>query len=525
MSFDYQSSEVFGLNFKQHDARKIRHILKHYGELPESQGDRVVLFLRLQTLEKDLDQEVCDKIQDWMANGGELPSRRRAEPVLTHAEESREELSDGSHGGEEEEETSSSELSGISPDSGHEFQEGDEDNYPSLDYFEVNPTHPDNPDRGLYVFDSESSTSESEENLEDDEEEEDEEEEIEEEEEDDAEMEMETQTGGEATVELDTGYDAIDEADDESSPGNEVECVICAEMVPELNTWGRITSTCAHPDECRTCMPCLNTSITTDVEYGFLNRIKCPICPAILTYNDILHRASPDVFQRYAYLREKASRPDTFTMCLAPNCGGGQIHEGPEPLMICNHCKFKTCVRHRLPWHEGQSCDDFDIDDSQIERLEQEEATAKLLAKDSRICPQCQECVIRSEGCDHMQCRCGKSWCYLCGADWENILRLGATAHGRNCPNHPDSSKLSRNQIAARETHITELVHGGPVNERLNRARYAKNAARREALRPLALAAAEQRMKDQALAKAQAKSGTSPPPTKKAKLVAPWEEK
>lgn len=72
--------------------------------------------------------------------------------------------------------------------------------------------------------------------------------------------------------------------------------------------------------------------------------------------------------------------------------------------MICDHCKFKTCVKHKLPWHEGQSCDEFDVDDSQIERLEQEEATAKLLAKDSRICPACKECVVRSDGCDHMQC-------------------------------------------------------------------------------------------------------------------------
>lgn len=50
---------------------------------------------------------------------------------------------------------------------------------------------------------------------------------------------------------------------------------------------------------------------------------------------------------------------------------------------------------------------------------------------------------------------------------------------------------------------MTELVHGGPVNARLNRARYVRNATRRAEMRPLALAAAEQRMKDQALAKAE----------------------
>lgn len=106
----------------------------------------------------------------------------------------------------------------------------------------------------------------------------------------------------------------------------------------------------------------------------------------------------------FLYLREVSSRPENFVMCLGPNCGAGQIHEGPEPLMICHYCNFENCVKHKLPWHLGKSCEEFDVDDSQIERLEQEEATARLLAKDSRICPKCKECVVRIDGCDHIDC-------------------------------------------------------------------------------------------------------------------------
>jgi hypothetical protein len=74
--------------------------------------------------------------------------------------------------------------------------------------------------------------------------------------------------------------------------------------------------------------------------------------------------------------------------------------------MVCESCSFKTCAVHKLPWHEGQTCEEFDMDDSQIERLEEAEATAKLLAKEhAQVCPNCLNGVSRSEGCDHMTCK------------------------------------------------------------------------------------------------------------------------
>ena len=97
--------------------------------------------------------------------------------------------------------------------------------------------------------------------------------------------------------------------------------------------------------------------------------------------------------------------PDTLVMCAGPRCGSGQIHEGDDVMMICNACGFKTCARHKLPWHEGQTCIEYDDDESQIERMEQEEATAKRIAKSSQICPKCGNGVERSEGCDHMTCK------------------------------------------------------------------------------------------------------------------------
>ncbi|KAB8300133.1 hypothetical protein EYC80_000363 [Monilinia laxa] len=518
MGFDYnESSEVFGLNYKDHDVRKIRYILNFYGELPENQGSKLALFLRLQALEKELLEGVCQKIEDWLTNGGDLPNRHPEVEATNTVIDTSGGLNEGANPSDEvdDEEVTDYDVTedGLTDEDipFEQYLPEDMESYlqrhPEFDLLDLVPQHPDNPERAAYMMGEEDTPPPSSDSEDDSEEKEtDEEEEEEEEEEEKTDERGDYDDGEEADDERNETDTETDPATAESNFAYHtetrfrryalVECSICAEMTKLWKIYQHITGKCDHPHGTYTCQQCLDKYIITTMEDGFLNRIKCPICPAVLTLKDI-SKASRTVFERYKYLSDRASRAGNFIECLGPNCGAGQVHEGSEPVMICCHCKFKTCVKHKLPWHEGLSCDDFDIDESQIERLEQAEATAKLLAKDSRICPKYKECVMRTEGCDHMLCNCGNSWCYLCGADSENIIRYGPTAHSRNCPNNPDPHKLSQSQMEARETHLTQLVHGGPINERLNQARYARNAARREQMRPLALAAAEQRLKNQ----------------------------
>ncbi|RAL67589.1 hypothetical protein DID88_008342 [Monilinia fructigena] len=447
MGFDYnESSEVFGLNYNDHNIRKIRHILKFYGELPENQESRPALFLRLQALEKELFEGVCRKIEDWLINGGDLPNRHTVVEATDTVIDTSGGLNEGANTSDEvdDEEVTDDDVTedGLTDEDipFEQYLPEDMESYlqrhPEFDLLDLVPQHPGNPERAAYMMGEEDTPPPSSDSEDDSEEEQEEEEEETDEEED---------------------YDDGEESDDERNE----------------------TDTGTDPATAKSDFP-----YDTETQSRKSSLVECG-------------KASRTVFERYEYLSDKASRPGNFIECLGPECVAGQVHEGSEPVMICHHCKFKTCVKHKLPWHEGLSCDDFDIDESQIERLEQAEATAKFLAKNSGICSNCKECVMRTEGCDHMSCVCGHSWCYLCGADSENIIRHGPTAHSRNCPNHPDPHKLSQSQMKAHETHLTQLAHGRPINERLYQARYARNAARREQMRPLALAAAEQKLRDQ----------------------------
>ncbi|KAG6365718.1 hypothetical protein INS49_007329 [Diaporthe citri] len=292
----------------------------------------------------------------------------------------------------------------------------------------------------------------------------------------------------------------------EPDNGEEIECPICLEDYPRSRfpKHPTITKFCDHPD--KACLNCLDSSIAAIVERGALHLLACPICPQRLSRRDVKEYANRAVYERYKYLKEQSEIPGHYISCTNPICGGSQPHESEDPMMICNHCKFATCAKHRRPWHDGQTCEEFDLDDAQIERLEEEEATAKLLSREAMsICPKCGQGVTKSDGCDHMRCQCGQEWCYVCSCSYENIIRLGPSAHATFCTYHPNKVNLTKSQQdAARSSRIMGLVHGGEAAE-----------------------AAEARMRLQKEQNKGQEAQTDGPPDKKkrkVKLVAPWEE-
>lgn len=211
-------------------------------------------------------------------------------------------------------------------------------------------------------------------------------------------------------------YDERDPSTHQGEPdeGEEIECPICLEDYPRSRfpKHPTVTKYCDHPD--KACLNCLDSSITAIIERGALHLLACPICPQRLSRRDIKEYANEGVYARYMYLKEQSEIPGHYISCTNPICGGSQPHESGDPKMVCNHCGFATCAKHRRPWHEGQTCNEFDLDDAQIERLEEEEATAKLLSSEATsICPKCGQGVTKSEGCDHMRCQCGQEWCYV----------------------------------------------------------------------------------------------------------------
>lgn len=234
--------------------------------------------------------------------------------------------------------------------------------------------------------------------------------------------------------EIVTETDETDSEEPKNKTDDPVECPICLEEYPRSGfpKGASVTNQCDHPD--KACLQCLDSSITSIVESGALHLLACPICPQKLTRWNVKVYANKKIYERYKYLKQQASIPGHYISCTSPNCGGSQAHDsnGPTgPMMVCKFCQAQTCAKHRRPWHEGQTCLEYDMDPVQMERLEEEEATAKLLAKeDTSICPKCGQGVSKTDGCDHMSCQCGTEWCYVVSAsDLISFLLLDFLAH------------------------------------------------------------------------------------------------
>lgn len=93
-----------------------------------------------------------------------------------------------------------------------------------------------------------------------------------------------------------------------------------------------------------------------------------------------------------------------FQECLNPQCSSGQIHApgNAEPYMRCNACGHKICFVHKRPWHQGQTCEEYD--EQRHIPDDPEAASQSLIDESATRCPQCNVAVTKVEGCDHMTC-------------------------------------------------------------------------------------------------------------------------
>ncbi|KAF7870289.1 hypothetical protein EAF04_004035 [Stromatinia cepivora] len=213
------------------------------------------------------------------------------------------------------------------------------------------------------------------------------------------------------------------------------ECSICAEELNFADFPNQISAGCLHDPTC--CRTCLSRSIGVQIESIQWDEITCLECPALLSFDNVKSFASEADFITYdrnVLLSCIRSDPN-FTNCLGPECGGGQIHEDgdDQPIMTCGTCSFKTCFTHKMPWHTGLTCGQYNSQTR--ERLQQEEASQKLMEKATKKCPNCQVRIQKNKGCDHMTCQsCKHEFCWSCFADYKLIRSTDNSAHTSTCP-------------------------------------------------------------------------------------------
>ncbi|KAI1745528.1 hypothetical protein F4680DRAFT_105561 [Xylaria scruposa] len=247
------------------------------------------------------------------------------------------------------------------------------------------------------------------------------------------------------------------------------QCVSCLEEKPKTE-YKSTTSRCRNQHRPGMCTQCVTMWVQRSVdERG--TRITCPQCPLELDYFEIKEVADEATFRRYEtlVLSRLLEQESTFEWC-AHACGSGQLHPAAadEPIMTCHNCKKRTCVVHKLPWHPGVTCREFDellaqaeesgqsqhkkitslesqerlleeqraqaAFESVLQRAKDEAASREEARRMSKPCPKCQFDIEKDGGCDKMTCsKCDHAFCWICLTSFDTIARVGNTAHKRDC--------------------------------------------------------------------------------------------
>ena len=205
----------------------------------------------------------------------------------------------------------------------------------------------------------------------------------------------------------------------------------------------------------------------TGGEDGKTFGIKCPQCDAMMRKVNI-ELATTKKFRQLFEERERhhfAEITPGWRWCLAPDCRAGQVHQKkeeskeeakeeikqedggkenentkpkgkkkakskPENLSVkeieakadictCNECGAKACVTCDRPWHQGETCEEYQARTK--DHMDEEDMTIKAIPRLSKKCPGCQRNIQKNGGCTSMHCfACGVAFCWTCVSAFDN---------------------------------------------------------------------------------------------------------
>ncbi|KAI0882826.1 uncharacterized protein GGS22DRAFT_180925 [Annulohypoxylon maeteangense] len=219
-------------------------------------------------------------------------------------------------------------------------------------------------------------------------------------------------------------------------------CIVCSDdkRVSEMPNRRKITASCEH--DSTICKECVGAWIASSMDTVTWDRLKCPECPQLLKYENVRAFATKDVFERYDNLAVKAflSNLHDFFWCLNPRCNSGQIYPTGCEKGKCDACKHSICVRHNVPWHRGETCEDYER--RTRKQRKNDKASEKHVKEITKPCPGCNRNVHKYTGCDHVTCICGHEWCWLCFGqyyrDEQDFLQCHHTQECRYHDNPPN---------------------------------------------------------------------------------------
>lgn len=187
-------------------------------------------------------------------------------------------------------------------------------------------------------------------------------------------------------------------------------CIFC--MNTHLEKDGIILGNCG----CKYFGACIKKYIEDQTRKRLLP-LKCPKCRKPLNSQKCLKVLSgtpeKEILETTSVQHEHI---ETLRYCANPRCGTPFDFEKTtceDYRVKCPLCKKSACMRCKIKWHKGRSC----------EEVQMENPVLMLSDKmEWKQCPSCSQLIERTGGCPRMTCSCGVLFCYVCGKPYETKI-------------------------------------------------------------------------------------------------------
>ncbi|KAK4449336.1 hypothetical protein QBC34DRAFT_405667 [Podospora aff. communis PSN243] len=186
--------------------------------------------------------------------------------------------------------------------------------------------------------------------------------------------------------------------------GSEAETIECVSCFDDLAPKSGVKTPC-HTY----CKPCFQQLISTSLETEAQWPPKCCLNP--IPFRTITKHAGPDLVRQYRDRDEEFRVPVSDRIyCSTADCGTWiRKVDKANKTARCSAGHVMCVLCRRTPHALNTACPQ-DRDRIVVDRLAEEEGW--------RRCSKCAVLVEHREACQHMTCRCGNEFCYVCGAQW-----------------------------------------------------------------------------------------------------------
>ncbi|KAK8051665.1 ibr finger domain protein [Apiospora rasikravindrae] len=178
------------------------------------------------------------------------------------------------------------------------------------------------------------------------------------------------------------------------------ECVACGDR-------RQAKDVARAPCEYEYCRNCLRRLFEDSMRDETLFPPKC--CKKVIPLDGNAKFLPPAVIEAFRRKTIELSTPNR-TYCHRKGCSAFIPPErSATGVARCRDCGAKTCTSCKKASHGGDC-----PQDKQLQKV------IVLAGREGwQRCPKCRTMVELDVGCNHMTCRCGAQFCYVCGATWK----------------------------------------------------------------------------------------------------------